>query len=306
MEKLIVSISPHIKSKDTINSIMRDVIISLIPGIIAATYFFGWYSLIIIVLCVVSCVLTEIITQKLFGKPITINDLSAVVTGILLAFCLPPQVPFWIPIIGGIIAIFLVKQVFGGLGYNFMNPALGARAFLLASWPICMTLWQTPIDAITSASPLGIIKQGLSQALPSYGDLFIGYCGGCLGETSKLAIILGAIYLFIRKIINWRIPFFYISTVFIFSSLIGKDPLFNILSGGLFLGAFFMATDMVTSPITGLGKIIFGISCGILTSLFRFYGGFPEGVCYSIIFMNCWVPLINKGTRSKKFGWRKK
>jgi electron transport complex protein RnfD len=285
---------------------MRDVVIALIPALCAAIYFFGWKSLILVALSVTSCVLTEFVSQKLFGKKPTVNDFSAVVTGVLLAFCLPPAVPWWIPVIGGVVAIFLVKQLFGGLGYNFMNPALGARAILLASWPALLTTWTTPFEAVTTASPLGIVKQGLDQKLPSYLDLFLGRCAGCLGETSKLALLLGASYLLIRQIIDWRIPLTYLGTVFIFSLLAGRDPVFNLLSGGLVLGAFFMATDMVTAPITPRGRLIFGTACGVLTCLFRFFGGYPEGVCYSIIFMNCWVPLINRWTKGRKFGERKK
>lgn len=306
-EILEISISPHIHSTQDVNSIMRDVLIALAIPLIASVYFFGFQALKVVIVCVIFTVSSEAIFQKLFNKPIRITDGSAIITGVLLAFCLPPTSPVWLAALGAIFSIIIAKEIFGGLGYNSFNPALVGRAILLASWPVQMTNWINPlryigthIDTVSSATPLAAAKMGL--LVPGYWDLFIGQVGGSLGETSALALLLGAAYLFYRKIISWHIPFSYIGTVAILSAILGKDPFFHILAGGLFLGAFFMATDYVTSPITNKGKIIFGIGCGIMTVLIRLYGGFPEGVCYSILFMNALVPLIDKFTQPKAFG----
>ena len=307
---------------------MRLVIISLLPTAVASVYLFGLNSLFVIVISVVTCVITELLCNLLFKQEITITDGSAVVTGILLAFTLPPTTPFWIVIIGGFLAIFLVKQLFGGLGYNIFNPALAARAILLSSWPVALTTWIQPVksffilDTVTSASPLGILKEaqraadtvtqasmmksgGVMESAYSYLDLLLGTIPGSLGETCKITLLLGAIILFIFKIIDWRIPFSYIGTVFILSIPFGRDPVGAVLSGGLILGAFFMATDWVTSPTTKGGKLLFGTCCGILTALIRSWGGFPEGVCYSILFMNCLSPLIEKYVRPRVFGTKR-
>lgn len=317
-KNIIVSSSPHMRSKDTISRIMLDVVIALIPALIVAIYFFGLRALIVVGMSVISCVLSEYIWQKMCKKPVTIYDWSAVVTGILLGFNLPVTVPLWIPLIGGIFAIIIVKQLFGGLGQNFMNPALAARAFLLASWPVKMTTWINPftkipllnnVDVISSATPLGIIKGVETGAeIPSYYNLFIGNVGGCIGETSALALLIGACYLLIKGIISWKIPVAFISTVAVLTYVIGPEGLFtgnalyHILSGGLILGAFFMATDYVSSPVTPNGQLIMGIGCGVITSLIRLFGGYPEGVSYSILLMNIAVPIIEKYTLPKKFG----
>lgn len=310
-EKFIVSTSPHIRVDEDTHKIMWAVIISLLPTLIASIYIFGWRSLLVIITSIFSCIITEVASQKLLGKKITIKDGSATVTGLLLAFILPPNIPLWMVVIGAVLAIFLVKQLFGGLGYNIFNPALTARAILLSSWPIQMTTWTAPVlsffktDAITSASPLNIVKMHLQQPLPSYWNLFIGNIPGSLGETCKLTLLIGAAILLIKNIIDWRTPLSFIGVVIILSFVFKRDPVFEILSGGLVLGAFFMATDMVTAPTTRKGKLIFGAGCGALTSLIRVYGGFPEGVCYSILFMNCFTPLIERYIRPRRFGIRK-
>jgi len=317
--RFIVSSSPHIRSDETISSIMLDVIIALSPAFIAGAYFFGYRAILITLVSIISCVAAEYIWQKTCKKPITISDWSAVVTGMLLAFNMPVTVPLWMPVIGGFFAIIIVKQFFGGLGHNFMNPALAARAFLLASWPGAMTKWVQPfekislfgnVDAVSSATPLAIIKgtEAVEQAVPGYWQLFFGQIGGCIGETSAIALLLGAAYLLYRRVINWRIPVTFIATVGLFTFIFGKDGLFtgdalyHILSGGLILGAFFMATDYVSSPVTPKGQVIMGIGCGIITSIIRLYGGYPEGVSYSILLMNVLTPLIDKYTMPVKFG----
>ncbi len=298
---LTVTVSPHIHSGETIKSIMRDVIIALVPVLAAAVYYFGMQALTVTAVCVAACVASEAILQKLMGRRITVSDGSAVVTGLLLGFCMPVSSPWWLCVVGGVIAIVVGKQLFGGLGYNPFNPALVARGVLLVSWPVRMTTWIAP-DGITKATPLA---EGL-EIIPSYMNLFLGNVGGSLGETCKAAILLGAAYLLIRRHICWRIPLTFIGTVALFVFIRtgdGWQALYQILAGGLFLGAFFMATDMVTSPMTGKGKIIFGIGCGLVTSLIRFYGGTPEGVCYSILFMNCLTPILDRYTTPKKFGY---
>ncbi|MFU0781580.1 MAG: Na+-translocating ferredoxin:NAD+ oxidoreductase RNF, RnfD subunit [Thermoanaerobacterium thermosaccharolyticum] len=305
--KLYVTSSPHFRSEDSIERIMLDVVIALMPALIAGIIIFGIRALFITVLCVAFSVATEAVIQILTHKDVTINDFSAVVTGILLAFNLPVSIPWWIAAIGSIFAIAIVKQVFGGLGHNFMNPALAARAFLLASWPVPMSHFT--VDGIASATPLAIIKGTESSCeLPSLFNMFIGLRGGTIGEVSILALLIGAAYLLIRKVITLRIPLSYILTVAVLTWVLGKnglftgDPLYHIMAGGLILGAFFMATDYVTSPVTPKGQIIFGIGCGIFTSIIRLYGGYPEGVSYSILLMNIATPIIDKYTAPKVFG----
>lgn len=302
MAPYIVSTSPHLKTGETISAVMRDVLIALIPAAAAAVYFFGLRALWVMLISMASAMAAEFISEKIMKRAVTITDGSAAITGLLLAMVCPPGIPLWIIAIGAAISIVLVKQVFGGLGYNPFNPALAGRAILMASWPVAMTTWITPFDAITTATPLAIAKFNLSQPLPSYWNLFSGNRAGSLGETSVLALLLGAAYLLYKKQISWHIPVSFIAAVGLLSGIMGKDPLFNILAGGLILGAFFMATDMVTSPMTGKGKIIFGCGCGILTVLIRYKGGFPEGVCYSILIFNMLTPLIDKYTMPQKFG----
>lgn len=301
-----VSSSPHIRAKDTTQSIMRDVVIALLPATAAGVYFFKLQGLLVILASVLSCVAAEYIWQKATHRKVTISDLSAVVTGLLLAFNLPASVPLWLPVIGGFVAIIIAKQFFGGIGQNIVNPALLARAFLLASWPVAMTTWT--LDGSTTATPLAFLKgvEATGQA-PSLMNVFIGNVGGCIGETSAIAIILGAAYLFAKKIIDWRAPVTFIATTFIMTAVAGRsaNPVYELFAGGLMLGAFFMATDYATSPITPRGRIIFGIGCGIITGLIRIFGGYPEGVSYSILVMNLFVPLIERWTVPRTFGKEK-
>ncbi len=304
--RLIASSSPHIRSDETISRIMLDVIIALLPATLASIYFFRFNALKLIVLSIASAVITEAIFQKARKQPVTINDLSAVVTGLLLAFNIPASAPWWIPVVGSAFAIAIVKQFFGGLGHNFMNPALAARAMLLASWPTIMTEWITPgVDAVSTATPLAIIKGQAEGTLPSITNMLMGNIGGSLGETSAILLIIGGIYLLYRKVINWRIPFTYIGTVAVIMLAFGggfENMIYHLLAGGLMLGAFFMATDYASSPVTKKGQIIFGIGAGILTSVIRLKGGYPEGVSYSILLMNVAAPLIDKYTSPKVFG----
>ncbi|HOQ16111.1 MAG TPA: RnfABCDGE type electron transport complex subunit D [Defluviitaleaceae bacterium] len=303
--KYTVSSSPHIRSTDTIQSIMQDVFIALLPAAFAGVWFFRFSALWIILISIVTCVGAEALWQKLTNQKITINDFSAAVTGLLLALNLPPTVPFWIPIVGGVFAIIVVKQFFGGLGQNFMNPALAARVFLLTSWTPQMTSWT--FDGMTTATPLGILKEGGAQ-LPSLADLLIGRIGGCIGETSAIALLIGAAYLLYKKVISIRIPATFIGTVFVLTWLLGRggmfysNALYEIFTGGLILGAFFMATDYASSPVTEKGQYIMGLGCGIITAVIRLYGGLPEGVSYAILIMNLAVPLIERYTRPHYFG----
>lgn len=309
-----VTSSPHIRSGESTQRIMLDVVIALMPALFAGIYYFGMNVIMITLVAVVSAVATEMVMQKILKRPVTINDLSAVVTGLLLAFNVPSTAPWWMVVIGSIFAIAIVKHCFGGLGHNFMNPALAARAMLLASWPVRMTssAFLAPgADAISTATPLALIKEGMvGQALPSIWNLFIGNVGGCIGETSALALLIGGLYLLYRGVISIRIPAVYIGTVLILSFILGGfDPyyaIYHIFAGGLFLGAIFMATDYASSPMTAKGQIIMGIGAGILTTLIRFYGAYPEGVSYSILLMNVATPLIDRFTMPRKFGEVKK
>lgn len=306
--KLFVSSSPHIRSDLTTQKIMLNVLIALVPAFLVSIYVFGLSAILITIICVASCVLTEYVIEKLRKKPITIADLSATLTGVLIAFNLPVKAPWWMCVIGSVFAIAIVKQLFGGLGHNFLNPALAGRAFLLASWPIRMTgNAYIPIDVTTEATPLGIVKESLNVALPSNLDMFLGFPGvyGAIGEISALALLIGGIYLIVRGIISWRIPGFYLLTVVVMALLFREDVIFQLCAGGLMLGAFFMATDYASSPNTPLGQIIFGIGCGLITMIIRKYGGYPEGVSYSILLMNCAAPLIQKYTMPKVYGTSK-
>lgn len=304
----IVSSSPHIRSKDSVQSVMRDVVIALLPATAFGVYNFGIKALIVLVLSVLSAVGAEALYQKAAGQKVTINDYSAIITGLLLGLNLPHTVPYWIPIMGSVFAIVIVKQLFGGLGQNFMNPALGARAFLLISFAGIMTTWE--LDGVSTATPLAIFKaeSAAGFSAPDLVDLFIGSIGGCIGETSAIALILGGLYLLFRKVIDWRIPGTYILTVAVLAVLLGGKGLdmnyilYHIFSGGLILGAFFMATDYASSPISNVGKIIMGVGCGLLTILIRLYGGYPEGVSFAILIMNLFVPLIDRYTVPKSFG----
>lgn len=299
-----VSASPHIRSEISTTSIMRDVVIALIPAAGFGVYHFGLNALLIILTTVATSILTEYIYEKAMKKPLTTSDFSAVLTGLLLALNLPATVPLWIPIIGGVFAILVVKQLYGGLGQNFMNPALAARCFLL----ICFTGRMTnfTLDGVSGATPLAVLKE-TGQTLP-LAQLFTGSIAGTIGETSVVALLVGAVYLLFKKIITIRIPLSYIISFGIFVLLFGGHGvdvtfvLSHICAGGLILGAFFMATDYVTSPITPKGQIVFGICLGVLTGVFRIFGGSAEGVSYAIIFCNLLVPLIEKVTIPKPFG----
>lgn len=311
----MVSSSPHIQTGTTVSQIMRDVIIALLPATFAGIYFFGIPAAINVVVGIVGAVTAEYLAQKLLKKPITISDLSAVVTGLLLAMNVPPTLPWWITLIGSFFAIVVAKQLFGGIGHNFINPALAARAVLLASWPVPMTTWTAPgADAVSTATPLAIIKMGSEvSANISNGhapvqlfDLLIGRTGGCIGETSAILLLLGGLYLIYRGVITYHAPLTYLLTVavltFIFSGMQASMALYNLLSGGLFLGAFFMATDYASSPVNTKAQVVYAIGCGFLTSVIRYYGGYPEGVSYSILLMNVATPLLDKFIVPKKFG----
>lgn len=306
--RFLVSSSPHIRSGESTRRIMMDVAIALLPALLSGIWFFGLRALFITVVAVVSAVAAEAAMQKLMKRPITINDFSAAVTGILVAFNVPATAPWWMVAIGSIFAIAIVKQCFGGVGHNFINPALAARAMMLASWPVRMTAWVTPgADAVTTATPLAILKgTEATGVLPSVWNLFIGNVGGCIGETSALALLLGGLYLLYRRVISPRIPVTYIATVgvlaFVFGGFDASYIIYHVLAGGLFLGAIFMATDYSSTPMSPKGQIIFAIGAGLLTAVIRFYGGYPEGVSYSILLMNVATPLIDRFTMPKKFG----
>lgn len=324
----VVAASPHVRSQATVSRIMWVVVIALLPALGGSVYFFGLKSLLLVAVSVASAVLFDALAQKAFGREPTPLDGSAVITGLLLAYNLPPGVPLWMPVVGAAFATVVVKQLFGGLGHNFINPALAARAFLMVSWPTQMTsLWLKPhggplsgLDAVAGATPLALVRRasevapaGIDPAelirqansLPFLKKLFLGNVGGCLGETSALLLLIGALFLIAIRVIDWRIPVSYIGTVVVLALILPNShltPLFHVFSGGIILGAFFMATDYVTSPVTGKGRIIFGIGCGVITMLIRLYGGYPEGCSYSILLMNVATPLIDRLTRPKLFG----
>ena len=325
-----VAHSPHIGTDKSIPEIMWGVVLALAPALACSIYFFGFAALRVTLIAVVTCIITEYACAWLFSikRMHTITDGSSVVTGILIAFNLPPSVPWWIPCTASLFGIAVVKMMFGGLGYNIFNPALAGRIFVMASWLPLMTQWQPPYrtlwgsdrvrdvitkfyqsgpDAYTYATPLGIIKEHIStMPLPTYLDLFLGNRGGCIGETSACALVIGGVYMIYKKYITWETPVCFIGTVAILTWIFGGpsfmqgDWLLHILAGGLFLGAFYMATDMVTTPLMSSGRIIFSIGCGILTVLIRLKGGFPEGVSYAIFFMNALTPLIDRYTMRRK------
>ena len=325
MKKLTVSASPHAHSSETTTGIMLDVIIALFPAAVASVVLFGVRALAVLAVTVASCVLCEYFSRKAMKRPSTLGDLSAVVTGIILAFNLPSTIPLWMTVIGAFIAIVIVKQMFGGIGQNFVNPAITARIILMSSFPVAMSTWTQPLatksgtDALTAASPLALManitKQGdmalaLKEAgLPSLKDMFFGLRPGSMGEVCALALLLGFVYLLIRKVISPIIPLTFIGTVAVFMLIAGKGNLqfvaYQLLSGGLLLGAIFMATDYTTSPINTKGKVIFAIGCGLITSVIRVFGMLPEGVSFSIIIMNIFVPHIENLTTPKPFGSEK-
>lgn len=320
--KLIATSNPHIRSSETTRSIMLDVIIAMLPALAFACISFGFRALTLTAVSVVGCVFFEWLYRKLMKKPQAVSDLSAVVTGMLLAFVCPVQMPYWMILIGDFFAIVLVKQLFGGIGKNFVNPALAGRAVLLASYAGTMTSWVDPavnkaailgsnVDIVTAATPLAMMKGGSFDALLetyTVSDMFVGNIPGSLGEVSALMLLIGGVYLIWRKVINWQTPVAYIATVAVLTFLFPLSGsglewmLYSIFGGGLFLGAFFMATDYATSPVTKKGQLIFGVGCGLFTVLIRYFGSYNEGVCYSIMVMNLFVALIDKYTKPVRFG----
>ena len=323
--KLIASSNPHIRTNEDTRSIMLDVIIALCPALLMSVIRFGFRALIAVVVSMASAMFFEWLYRKLLHKTQTLGDLSAAVTGMLLAFVSPVTLPYWMLIVGNFFAIFVVKQLYGGLGKNFLNPALAGRAALVACYTGQMTSWIDPstkaplfgglADVVTAATPLTTMKSGEFAELTaqySLSDMFIGNIGGSLGEISAMMLLIGGLYLIFRKVISWQIPVAYIGSVAILTFLFpqGNDALtwmlYNVLGGGLFLGAFFMATDYVTSPVTKKGQLIFGLGCGLITVFIRYFGSYPEGVCYSILVMNCCTWIIDKYTKPTRFGVDKK
>jgi len=327
MSLLKISGSPHVHSGQSVNKIMWGVVIAMIPALLVSFYFFGIGAIKVTLISVIACLFFEYVIQKYIMKTeVTITDGSAVITGILLAFNLPSSLPSYIIIIGALVAIGVGKMSFGGLGKNPFNPALVGRVFLLISWPVQMTTWPQPIvsrtiaffdgldqavlDAVTGPTPLAVLKEkGVAGVSTDYVDMLLGQMGGSLGEVSAIALLIGGIYMLVRRIITWHIPVTYILSVVVFSGIfwlmddtIYADPLFHLITGGMMLGIFFMATDMVTSPMSCGGQIVFGIGCGVLTMVIRLFGAYPEGVSFAILIMNAFVPLINSGIKPKRFG----
>lgn len=317
--KLILSSSPHLHGRFSTRRIMLDVIIALLPALVGAIVFFGWRALTLTAVSVIASVFFEWAYRKIMKLDCTVGDLSAAVTGMLIAFVCPVTVPYWIVVIGDFVAIILVKQLFGGIGKNFMNPALLARAFLIISWPVAMTTWAengsqvacfSKFDGITCATPLGQLKEGAASL--NLLDLFVGNVGGCIGEVSAMLLLIGGVYLVIRKVISPRIPLAFIGTVAVLGLLFpqnGCDGLtwsaYQILSGGVMLGAVFMATDYVTSPVTAWGQLLYGIGCGAITILIRYFGSYPEGVSFAILLMNACVGVFDRIGRPRQFGTAK-
>ena len=326
MNRLLqVSGSPHVHGTETVKKIMWSVVIALLPALAVSVFYFGLPVLILTLVSIATCMLTEYLIQRFMLKGnVSITDGSAVITGLLLAFNVPANLPVWILMIGAFVAIAIAKMPFGGLGKNPFNPALVGRVFLLISFPVQMTTWPkpTPIwnlgaDVITGPTPLGILKEGvkngqvvgdLMSEMPSYVDLLFGQMGGSFGEVSAIALLIGAIFLLIRKVITWEIPVSFLLTAFVFSGIFYlvdpttyANPCFHLVTGGLMLGACFMATDMVTSPTSRWGMIVFGVGCGLLTIIIRLFGAYPEGVSFAILIMNAFVPLINKGFKPRTY-----
>ena len=313
MEKqpLTISSSPHLHSGAKTRNIMLDVLVALLPAVFASVWIFGWRSLMIEIICVGACIAAEYLSRIVLKRAQSVGDLSCVVTGLLLAFNLPVSIELWQAALGSVVAIVVAKQLFGGLGQNFVNPALVGRIVLMASFPEAMNTWASPLqwqsaDAVSAATPLGVLASGGDPSAYSISQLFFGIRPGCLGETCAMALLLGGVYLVIRRVITPTIPLVYIGTVFVMMWILGENPMYQILSGGLMLGAIFMATDYVTSPITKAGKVIFAIGCGLLTVLIRQYGSLPEGVSFAIVIMNILVPLIERATRPMPFGEKRR
>jgi electron transport complex protein RnfD len=312
MSGFSVTHAPHIRAKDDSARIMIFTILALMPAAIAGIIFFGIGSIGMIISCISACILTEALLIFFRGKKIVPADIySAIITGILIPMVVTPVTPWWMTMLAGIFAISIVKHAFGGLGFNIFNPALAARAFLLASWPVIMTTWPKPFDMVTGATHLALVKSNaldmsianMPSHIGTYWQFFIGNRAGCFGETSVLALLIGAAFLFIKDIIDLRIPAGFILSVGILSAAFGIDPIFSLMAGGLVLGAFFMATDPVTKPMGRSGRWLFGTGCGIITVLIRVLGGYPEGVCYAILIMNGLTPLIDRFVIDRKFGY---
>jgi Na+-translocating ferredoxin:NAD+ oxidoreductase subunit D len=326
MNLLTISGSPHVQTDESVSKIMFGVVLSLIPAMLVSFYFFGLAAILVTLTAVVSCLFFEYVIQKYLIKgPVTIFDGSAIITGILLAFIVPASLPLWMVVIGSLVSIGMGKMTFGGLGKNIFNPALVGRVFLMISFPVDMNMYPKPTamstqltDVITGPTPLAIVKEGVAQGeqvqdllpqVPDYVNMMMGNLGGSIGEVSAIAIIIGGIYMLIKKYITWEIPTAYIGSVVLLAGLlwlvnpdIYVNPLFHLVTGGLMLGAIYMATDMVTSPMTRWGMIVYGIGCGFLTILIRVFGAYPEGVAFAILIMNAFVPLINRGFKPKRFG----
>lgn len=312
--KFIVSSSPHIHQKHTVSTIMLDVIIALLPATIMGIYYFGIHAAMVVITAIISCVLAEFLYQKLMNQPVRINDLSAVVTGLILGLNLPPSIPLWMVVVGSIFAIVIVKQLYGGIGKNFLNPALTARCFMVAAWAGAMTVFNEPnmgADAISQATPLSILNGVSSGALPTVKAAFLGNIPGSIGETSALMLLLGGLYLLVKRVISIRIPVTYLASFALMAALFGKNPTgidiltfvaLELFCGGIMLGAIFMATDYTTTPTTKSGQIIFGLGCGLLTFVIRTFGGYPEGTSFAILLMNLLTPLIDRYTIPKSFG----
>ncbi len=309
MKKLTISVSPHIYSPVDTKFLMKGVLKALIPAVIASLYFFRGKAAILIVTAVFGAVITEYLIQKFRKQKIQTGNYSAAITGLLLALVLPPSIPLWMCFLGSVFAVALGKEIFGGLGHNVFNPALLARAFLMAAFPVHLTTWSNPLslDTVTTATPLGLEK--FEHFITPYISLFVGNVSGSIGETSAIALLIGIGYLLYKKIIDFRIPVAFMGTVFFISGILHllspgnfAPPLFHIFAGGLIIGAGFMATDPVTSPVTSKGRWVFGIGCGIIVVLIRNWGGLPEGVMYSILLMNAITPLINRATKPGRYG----
>ena len=301
MSELVVSVSPHLKDKTSTTTIMRDVVIALLPTVVASVVIFGWRALLLECVSVLTCVLSEWVFEKVTKRPSTIGDLSAVVTGLLLAFSLGTAVEVWQIAFGAAVAIVVVKQLFGGIGQNFANPAVTARIVMMLAFAQSTTTWVFP-DAASTATPLALLSSGQLENLPSLQNMLLGLRGGCMGETCIVTLLIGGIYLLVRRVISWHTPAAFIGTVFVLTAVLGQQPVYQILSGGLVLGAFFMATDYATTPSTNWGRIIFGIGCGLITVLIRVWGNYPEGVSFSILLMNILTPYISKWTMRKPLG----
>jgi len=312
MDKLTVSVSPHIHYKIKTSRIMLDVLIALVPAFIASILIFGARAAVVTFVCVSTCVFFEWAFEKITKRENTIGDFSACITGVLLAFNLPVTIPIWQAVFGSAVAIILVKQLFGGLGKNFANPAITARIVMFLAFAGSMTNWNSPyetasiwlypIDGVAGATPLALMNSGDMRSLPSLMQMFIGVRGGSLGETSNLALLIGGLYLMARKVITWHAPVGFIVVVFGVSALIGQNAFYHLFAGGLFLGAFFMATDYVTTPYTNMGRLIFGVCAGLLTVLLRVYSNYPEGVSFAILLMNILTPYINRFTETRPLG----